>query len=145
MKRFPQCERITKAPIIPLEEKQSKIIFENPTQLEVCILTVDHKDKGKGAIQDGLRCDYALTTEEIDVELYVELKGRDIKHAFKQLEATIQRISEDPRRQSKYCFVIASRCTLEGSDIRIMKAQMKKKYSAELVIKNRQHTHILEN
>jgi hypothetical protein len=133
MKRFPQCERITKAQIIPLKENQSKIIFENPNQLEVCILTVDDKDNA--VIQDGLRCDYALTAENIDAEFYVELKGRDIKHAFKQLEATLQQISEDPQRQPKYCFVISSRCTLAGNDIKIMQTQMKK---------SQQHTHILE-
>jgi hypothetical protein len=61
MKRFPQCERITKDSIIPLEEKQSKIIFENPAKLSVCVLNVDHTGKTEGAIKDGIRCDYALT------------------------------------------------------------------------------------
>jgi hypothetical protein len=100
MKRFPHCEHITKAPIVSLKENQSKIIFENPAQLEICILTVDG-EANNGAIRDGLRCDYALTAENIEGEFYIELKGRDIKHAFKQLEATIKQISEDPQRQVK--------------------------------------------
>jgi hypothetical protein len=144
MKRFPKFERITKDPIIPLKENQSRIIFENPTQLEVCILTVDGEDNN-GAIRDGLRCDYALTAENIEEEFYIELKGRDIRHAFKQLESTIKQISEDPQRKAKYCFVIASRCTVASNEIQIMQKQMKKKYSANLLIKNCQHTHVLEH
>jgi hypothetical protein len=129
MKKFPQCERITKASIIPLKENQSKIIFENPAQREVCILAVDGEDDN-GAIRDGLRCDYALTAENIEEEFYIELKGRDIKHAFKQLVATIEKISEDPQRQAKYCFVIASRCTVASNEIQMMRTQMRKKYIA---------------
>jgi hypothetical protein len=83
MKRFPKCEHITQNPIIPLEEKQSKIIFENPAKLEVCVLRVDHTEQAEGAIKDGIRCDFALTAEAIEAEFYIELKGSDIKHAFK--------------------------------------------------------------
>ncbi len=143
MKRFPQCERITKAPIIPLEEKQSKIIFENPTKLEVCVLRVDHTEKDEGAIKDGIRCDYALTAEKIEAEFYIELKGRDIKHAFEQLEITLQQISQDPQNHPKCCFVISTRCTLTGTEIQKMTKLMKQRYNARLTIKNRQHLYVL--
>ncbi len=138
MKRFPDCEIIKNDPIIPLEEKQSKIIFENPERIEVCLLEVDDC-----AIQQGIRCDYALTGKLIEDEFYVELKGRDVKHAFKQLETTIQQISEDPKKQPKHCFIISTRCPLNGPEIQKMQKLMKKQYTAKLIIKNRQHKHVL--
>jgi hypothetical protein len=138
MKQFANCERRTTDRLIALKEKQSKMIFENPTALEVCILEVDDC-----AITAGIRCDYALSADTIEEEFYIELKGRDVKYAVEQLEATIRQISEDPQQQLKYCFVISTRCPLSGPQIQTMQKRMKQKYNAKLIIKNRQHTHVL--
>jgi hypothetical protein len=139
MKRFPDCERRTTDRAIVLRENQSKISFENPQQLEICLLAVDDC-----AITEGIRCDYALKGEAIEAEFYVELKGRDVKHAFEQLEATIQQISEDPQQTVKCCFITSTRCPLSGPEIQTMQKRMKQMYNARLIIKNRQHTHVLE-
>jgi hypothetical protein len=138
MKQFANCERRTTDQLIALKEKQSKMIFENPTALEVCILEVDDC-----AITTGIRCDYALSADTIAEEFYIELKGRDIKHAFEQLAATFNQISEDPQRHPKYGFIISTRCPLTGPEIQKMQKLMKQKYNTKLIIKNRQHTHVL--
>jgi hypothetical protein len=138
MKRFPDCERRTTDRAIVMRENQSKISFENPQQLEICLLAVDDC-----AITEGIRCDYAVSGAAISAEFYIELKGRNIKHAFEQLETTLKQISDDPQRQPKYCFIISTRCPLSGPEIQKMQKLMQQKYNAKLVIKNRQHSHQL--
>lgn len=138
MKRFPNCEKINSHPIITREEKRSKIIFKNPNRREVCVLKVDNC-----AIKEGLRCDYALTAEENKEEFYIELKGCDVSHAFKQLEASIQKLSEDPQKQPKFCFIISTRAPSEGPQTQIMKKRLKKSYKAELIIKTCEYTYVL--
>ncbi len=138
MKRFPECETISKKPIITCEEERSKIIFENHKRREVCLLKVDGC-----AIQEGVKCDYALTASENKEEIYIELKGRDVKHAFSQLETSMQKLSDDAYKQPKFCFIISTRCPLDGPEIQIMKKRMLNKYQAKLIIKNRKYTHML--
>lgn len=138
MKRFPECETINRHPIITCPEKRSKMIFKNPNQREVCRLRVD----GCG-IQEGLRCDYALTAEENIEEFYIELKGCDVSDAFFQLEASIQKLSDDAYKHPKSCFIISTRCPLDGPQIQIMRKRMQNKYQAKLIIKNREYTHVL--
>lgn len=137
MKRFPNCEKINSHPIIICQERRSKMIFENPNRREICLLEVD----GCG-IQEGLRCDYALTAEENIEEFYIELKGSDVKHAFDQLETTMQKLSDNLYNQPKFCFIISTCCPLDGPQIQIMRKQMHK-YQAKLIIKNREYTHVL--
>jgi hypothetical protein len=136
MKRFPNCEKIRTDLKISLSENQSKLVFSNPRRLEVCILQVD-----ECAIQEGLRCDYALSVENLEEEFYIELKGRDVQHAFKQIESTIQSISSDTQQQPKICFVISTRCPISSPEIQIIRKKMKKKFNAELVVKNTPHIH----
>jgi hypothetical protein len=140
MKKFPECEKSTKNPVISLKDNRSEIIFKNPERLEICIVTVDNC-----AIQEGIRCGYALTIENSKEEFYLELKGHDVEHALDQIEATIKTISSDPQKSSKTCFVISTRCP-PGANTKIAsrKQAMKKKYHATLIIKNTPHTYTIE-
>jgi hypothetical protein len=139
MKRFPDCERLRKDLNITLSEKNSKIIFKNPQRLEVRELIVDGC-----AITEGVRCDYALEVESIEEEFYVELKGSDIKHAFEQIELTIQQISSQPYQMPKYCFVISTRNKIPKGELGVKKKKMLTKYNARLIVANREYTHNLE-
>ena len=134
MKRFPDCEKVNSYLIVTCEERQSKMIFENPQRREVCLIEVDGC-----VIQEGLRCDYAMRAENNREEFYIELKGRDVKHAFSQLETSLQKLSEDPYKHPKICFIISTRCPLDGPQIQTMK----NKYHAKLIIKNREWSHTL--
>jgi hypothetical protein len=137
MKEFTDCEKVTRNPIIRLKEKRSTIIFENPQRLAVRKLRVD-----KCSMIKGLRCDYALEADSIEDEFYIELKGSDINHAVKQIESTIQQISDDVFKKPKSCFIIATR--VYGSDLQRMVKEMKKKYNSRLKIVTIKHIHILE-
>jgi hypothetical protein len=136
MKRFPNCEKIKKDKKIVLSENKSELVFQNPERLEICILQVDGC-----AIQEGLRCDYALSVENLEEEFYIELKGSDIQHAFKQIESTIQSISSDSQKKAKVCFVIATRCPISSPEIQAVRKRMRTKFNAELIVKKTPHTH----
>jgi hypothetical protein len=127
MKRFPNCEQLKTDPKIVLQENQSKITLENPQRQKICLLEVDDC-----AITAGVRCDYALTASTIEEEFYIELKGRDVKHAVNQIEATIQQISANPTKHPKICFVISTRCPLSGQDIQKLQLKMKRAFNARL-------------
>ena len=140
MKKFPQCEIITTNQLISLKENRSKIIFENPNRLEVCIVKVDGC-----ATESGPRCDYALTVDAMKEEFYIELKGRDVEHALDQIEATIKAISSDLRKQPKLCFIISTRCPPRSvTKISNRQQVLKKKYNAKLIVKNTPHTYTIE-
>ena len=138
MKRCPKCEQIKNDPIIVCKERRSKMIFENPQRREVRLLKVD-----ECAIQEGLRCDYAMTAEENIEEFYIELKGCDVRHAFEQLEASIQILSDNPQKQPKICFIISTRSPSESPETQKMKKLMKNKYQAKLIIKNCERSYTL--
>jgi len=126
------CRKITTSKIIPLKDKGAKstMIFDNPNQKEAIVVKVDGC-----AIKDlkALKCDFLVVCE---TEHFVELKGKNIKHACDQLEATIIKLSVDPKSLSKYCFVVSSRCPLTTTEVQKQKLKFKKKYNAQLTIKN---------
>jgi hypothetical protein len=135
MKRFPECEERTTAPIKSLQTKgsRSKITFENPKKLELCLIDIDQCSM----LSAETRCDYALTVDTVEEEFYVELKGRDVEHGLDQLKASIQMMSSDPYKHPKICFIISTKVTkIVSTKIPGMKDVMRRKYNAKLIIKN---------
>jgi hypothetical protein len=143
MKRFSECEELTTAPIKSLQTKgsKSKIIFENPKRLELCIIDIDKCPE----LSEETRCDYVLTAEAMEEEFYIELKGRDIEHGFEQIQASIKTMSSDPYKHPKICFIVSTRCTKTvRTKIPNMKIMLKTKYNAKLIVQNTPHTYTIE-
>jgi hypothetical protein len=132
MKRFPKCEKHRNDARIVLQENRSKITFLNPLKENIIEIKVDGC-----AIDDPetLRCDYALIPCD-DVEIYIELKGSDIPHAVKQLESTIQLISDDHRKTKKLCFVVSTRVPKQTTTIQKLQSHFKTKFNASFRVKN---------
>lgn len=128
-----ECRSITTAKIISLKDKggKSTMIFDNPNQKEAIKVKVDGCEITDPRV---LKCDFLVICE---TEHFVELKGKNIKHACDQLEATIIKLSIDPQSLSKYCFVVSSRCPLTTTKVQKQKIKFKKKYNAQLTIKNK--------
>lgn len=77
---------------IKFEENKSKIVFENKGNKTCYKINVDG-----GAVTDNeLRCDKMLVDEALAAFYYVELKGENIEHAIKQLEASLKRPALTP-------------------------------------------------
>lgn len=118
---------------IKFEEKGRKIIFDNPNRLHYLKVQVDGCVFKTGMI----KCDWLLLSNDEQEERYVELKGTDVMHAIDQLAQTIDRLGEYDRNRHVYviCTNVAPAYTTQ-----VQKKQklFKKKYNAELVIREKQ-------
>ncbi|KAA6328755.1 hypothetical protein EZS27_022380 [termite gut metagenome] len=126
----PVCIKKKKDPVISLKERKSEFRFNNPERKEITCVQVD----GCAIRDDGIRCDWMIISS--DVEHYIELKGCDVKHAIEQLKRSIQLLSNNPAKGIKFAFVVSTRCPLSGTDVQKMQWMFKKKFNADLSIKN---------
>ncbi|TAF10518.1 MAG: hypothetical protein EAZ77_03050 [Nostocales cyanobacterium] len=123
-------EKVNHKNILIEEKKSSKIIFGNENLIEVEKIQVD----GCLDIQ-GVKCDWLLIIGEPYIEIYIELKGSDVEHAFTQIENTIKLVSQDYKNVRKYCYIITTRCPLTSTQIQVKKKSFKRKYNAVLEVK----------
>jgi hypothetical protein len=128
------CQRKTKDPIIPLREPKtrSQLVISNPDRDEITIIKVDGCEIVDNATP---RCDFAIDPHT-DLEIYVELKGSDVKHAIEQLESTISIISSNPKLARKLCIVVSTRVPRQGTNIQTLQRRFMLRYRATLRIKN---------
>lgn len=139
MSVFGECEEIINDSKIVRTDpgsknKKSKFCLVNSKKTKVRVIRVDGC-----AIKEGIRCDYLIILSN-EQELYVELKGSDVKHAVEQIEATIQKLTTNIST-SKLCFISSSRCPITSTEIQNLKRKFKKNYQAKLIIKNGEITH----
>ena len=139
MRNFGECEKISKNSKIVLSDsgsknKQSKFRLDNQKKAKIRVVRVDDC-----AIKQGLRCDYLLILPD-NLEIYVELKGKNVEHAVKQLESSIKQLT-DSLSAEKLCFVASTRCPITSPQIQKLKKNFKRNYNAKLTIKNGEITH----
>ena len=128
MKDFGKCVSATRDPRIVLEEQRSTLVFLNPQRQEVRKVQVDGC-----AIKDGERCDFLLI-EGHGVEHYVELKGAKVLKAVEQIKATINRISEDGKRQRKHSYIVSTCCPLASAQIQNIKIRFKRDFNSSFQV-----------
>jgi hypothetical protein len=126
-----RCSKVVKDKNIPVKENQRKFTIVNEQGLEITKIQVD------GCLEiDGVKCDWMFTMDNPPIEIYVELKGRDVKHAFKQLENTIKVVSRS-NTAKRFCYVVASKCPLSSPDIQNQQKAFKRDYNATLRVRNK--------
>ena len=91
-------------------------------------------------ITNGIRCDYMYLIK--DSEIYIELKGQDIKHAIEQIETTIKKLSSNLKKQKKKSFIICTRSPLTSTSIQNIQVKFRKNYNSEFIVKSSPHKHI---
>ncbi|MTJ14230.1 hypothetical protein FJR11_16920 [Anabaena sp. UHCC 0187] len=123
-------EKISHKNILIEEKKSSKIVFTNENSIEVTKVQVD----GCLDIQ-GVKCDWLLIINEPYIEIYIELKGSDVEHAFNQIENTIKIVSKNYKTVLKYCYIITTRCPINSAQIQVKAKSFKKNYNAVLKVK----------
>lgn len=130
---------------ITLKDKKggkSTLLLENPNQIEIKIISVD-----EGNLIKGIRCDYLIIPGDL-YECFIELKGKDISHALKQILATVKQLSSFPRDANKLAFIITTRpgqIPKMSSTIQNVKRQLRKDYNVTLEIKRTGYTHTISN
>lgn len=134
------CIQYTNASKIKFEENKKKIIFCNTKQKDCLKIQVDGC-----AIKKGNKCDNLLKEgkrDEEGPEYYVELKGEDVGHALEQIKQTIHTIHND--HSPMMAFIICTNVSPSlSTKIQQFKSQLKKKYNATLIIKERQLEYII--
>jgi hypothetical protein len=141
MKSLPECENFKTDPKIVLQENKSKITFLNADRNKIQIIRIDGC-----VIKDNktLRCDYGVVPCD-EVEIYIELKGSDIKHAVRQIESTISLLSSNPQKIRKLCFIVSTRVPRQTTSIQQLKIHFKNKFNASFQIKNIQDNYDLSS
>ncbi|MDX2253902.1 MAG: hypothetical protein NW214_00145 [Pseudanabaenaceae cyanobacterium bins.39] len=142
MRSLPACEEQKNDKKIVLQESKSKITFLNPNQDKVLVIEID----GCVITDDNiLRCDYAIVPcDEVEIyEIYIELKGSGILHAVKQIESTINLLSDNPKKIRKLCFIVSTRVPKQTTSVQQLQSQFKKKFNAGFRIKNIQDVYDL--
>ena len=90
---------------IKFEEKKSQITFSNRSKKKCLKVNVDGGVYPKGG--KNLRCDKLLVEKERLRFYFVELKGRDIKHAVEQLASSVSDPKLNPDcSQDKVAFAV---------------------------------------
>jgi hypothetical protein len=121
------------------EEMGRLIRFRKPAKryaqkirVDGCVIT------GKSA------CDY-LVFDWVERKHFVELKGKDVDHAFKQLASTIPFFSKMGSNDPIWCFIICSESPRTTTKVQAQKEQFAEKFRAHLVVRTNQYEHTLED
>jgi hypothetical protein len=122
----PHCQTKTKDPLIPLREPKtrSQLVISNPGRKEVMVIKVDGCEIADNSTP---RCDFAIDMHS-DLEIYVELKGSDVKHAIEQLESTISIISSNPQSARKLCIIVSTRVPRQGTNVQALQRKFMLRY-----------------
>jgi len=113
---------------IPVHEHGRTFRLLNPSRKWINKVAVD-----TCYITTGLRCDYLFEVEQQKV-YYVELKGKNIEHAVKQLRTTMNYCKSEHATCPKECHIVASRVPKMSTSIQKSKKEFKQKYAAALYV-----------
>jgi len=119
--------------LIVAEERGRKLRIKNAKRVEVIRIEVD------GCLIDDerLRCDYVF---EIGAHcaIYLELKGKDVKHAYQQLAATLGYLESRHVRIERVCHLVASRVPRATPGVIGLKEKMARMHGVLLEIHTRE-------
>lgn len=132
-----KCIKTTNNKLIVFQENRSKLIVSNKFQIETTKVIVDGCE-----LIDGIRCDFMLLAE--DLEYFIELKGQHIDHAIKQLIATINKLSINPKEIDKTSFVICTRSPINSASIQNYQVKFKKNFNSKLIVRSSPYKHEIQ-
>lgn len=116
---------------IRLVQKGKSLILKNDERRRLRVIEVDNC-----AITAGERCDF-LVDSSGGRELFVELKGSDIRKAVSQIHRTISILSSASSKELRSAAIVSSRVPAEDSSTMLAKRKLIKSLVSRLYIKNR--------
>lgn len=123
-------------PIIKVKENTSTFEMLNKERRKIDKMKVDGC-----VITNGIRCDWMFVDQLSKKEIYVELKGRDVEHAYDQIVETVTKLSKT--KDNKNGIIVCTKCPLTDTKTQIIKAKARKK-NIVLTIKSRVFTESIE-
>jgi hypothetical protein len=126
-------------------EKGRKITFLNPNQRTVGKHTIDGCQRLRTFLSDAncKLCDFLVVDWRCE-EHYVELKGKNVEHALRQLQSTIIQVGSAHSKSRVYCWIITTESPPTQSKFQVLKQKFEKNFNARLAVYTNQHTHPLE-
>ncbi len=98
-----ECTRKTKDSIVQVEENGRRFYIKNQARKQFCIVKID-----KCYQIAGIKCDYLIYYPEKEICMFIELKGKDLKHAVAQLTATIKNLRKNCKKIEAYAVLSAT-------------------------------------
>lgn len=127
-----KCTIVCKHSKIKVEENGKKVIFSNLSNDEFKITQIDNC-----LIKEGVRADRLVTKTGV-ASVIVELKGKDIAHAIKQVFATMNYKEIKDKCENNIGFlIVCSRVPRIGYDIIKAKTFASREYKAGFHVKER--------
>jgi len=135
MKIKSSCSEVMKDKLIVLTERKNKsnITLQNKSEEFVTKVRVD----GCHIMDNQPKCDFLVLKNS--EEYFVELKGQNIEHAFKQLIRTMKLLRKNMGLVN--CMVICTRSPLSSVKIQNEAKKFRKKYNAKLIVKKSGNTY----
>lgn len=138
---FNKCTQVTKNKKVCVSEKGRKFVLDNSSQIFINKIKVD----GCLINDNRSRCDWLFETldnnQNIYLVIYVELKGKSVEDADKQLSQTIELLKNHHKNiQLKFACMILTRYPRGCSDQNTLKDKYWKRYKIKLHIKGDQLT-----
>lgn len=127
---FGKCERETTQRLLVLRENKSRLIVKNLQKEKIRQVSIDGC-----VVTEGQRCDYLIIGVD-NSEYFVELKGCDVDHAIKQLEATIKLLGSKIKSVKRHSIIVSTRCPLSSPKIQKLQIYFWKNFASELTVKN---------
>lgn len=125
MMDYKNCRQLKTDKVIVVEENRKKFTVNNPNKKEVYQVEVD----GCLIPKDALKCDYLFEMEiPTSKVLYVELKGKDINHAYEQLVATVEFCKNAHQAAIRECHIVHSSSPKISPTAQVLKKRLKDKY-----------------
>ena len=121
------CSITTKNKIVVVAESGRQFRLNNPNQIDIVLTTVDGC-----AITVGIRCDFLY--QFLAEEIYVELKGADVRHAADQISASVPQLSATTL-SGRTAAIVTSRVPREDTSTQRAKVLLRKQV-ARVIIKN---------
>ena len=122
---------------IVFADKKSKSVFRIKNEYQRTI----EKHKVDGCLIKGdesNKCDWLAVDVASRNEIYIELKGKNIEHAVKQLCASVDRLSTK-KTVKKLAYVIATRCPSNSTELDVIKAKIWRSHKLDLDVKTMEY------
>ncbi|RAJ06575.1 hypothetical protein LX64_01702 [Chitinophaga skermanii] len=126
------CKETSNNKVFTFTERQSKLTLLNKDEVSSTKVHVD----GCAISDNGVKCDYLHLVEDKNLEIYIELKGQDLRQAMKQIERTISILGSKKQQQKLKSYIICSRSPLASTEIQQYDRTFRKHYNCQLIIKS---------
>ena len=115
------------------QNRKTFILYANGAIFSVVAL-----DKGKGKYNKSKKCDYLITKDTKDIQIFIELKGSDIAHAYRQILSSYE--NRENIQSKCYAAIVCSKYPQIDSSIQVLQRKTNQLFEKVFVKINKLET-----